>query len=127
MDENIMMPNVQDVEEENSEVSLRPKYLKDYIGQKKVKENMKVYIEAAKKTSELRLSLFVKMDEAGCLNATKGCYTESTEDQQALMNAQMDKIYAKASLALNADNTLSDVYVDLYNVSVNEGDTEDEQ
>jgi len=52
MDENIMMPNVQDVEEENSEVSLRPKYLKDYIGQKKVKENMKVYIEAAKKRGD---------------------------------------------------------------------------
>ena len=52
MDENLMMPNVQDVEEENSEVSLRPKYLKDYIGQKKVKENMKVYIEAAKKRGD---------------------------------------------------------------------------
>ena len=30
------------------EGSLRPKFLKDYIGQEKVKEIMKVYIEAAK-------------------------------------------------------------------------------
>ena len=31
------------------EGSLRPQYLKDYIGQEKVKSNLKVYIEAAKK------------------------------------------------------------------------------
>lgn len=31
------------------EVSLRPKTLDDYIGQEKVKENLRVYIEAAKK------------------------------------------------------------------------------
>ncbi|HBA70402.1 MAG TPA: Holliday junction branch migration DNA helicase RuvB [Lachnospiraceae bacterium] len=30
------------------EGSLRPKYLKDYIGQTKIKENLKIYIEAAK-------------------------------------------------------------------------------
>ncbi len=30
------------------EGSLRPKYLKDYIGQTKVKENLKIYIDAAK-------------------------------------------------------------------------------
>ena len=34
------------------EYSLRPKVLTEYIGQEKVKENMKVYIEAAKKRSE---------------------------------------------------------------------------
>ncbi len=34
------------------EYSLRPKALSEYIGQEKVKENMKVYIEAAKKRSE---------------------------------------------------------------------------
>lgn len=34
------------------EYSLRPKVLSEYIGQEKVKENMKVYIEAAKKRSE---------------------------------------------------------------------------
>lgn len=34
------------------ELSLRPKLLEEYIGQEKVKENMAVYIEAAKKRSE---------------------------------------------------------------------------
>ena len=36
----------------NEEKSLRPKTLDEYIGQDKVKENMKVYIEAAKKRGE---------------------------------------------------------------------------
>lgn len=36
-------------EDDASEVSLRPKKLSEYIGQSKVKESMKVYIEAAKK------------------------------------------------------------------------------
>lgn len=34
------------------ENSLRPKFLSEYIGQKKAKENMKVYIEAAKERGE---------------------------------------------------------------------------
>ena len=52
MKENILSPDTFDVEEEISELSLRPKKLSEYIGQKKVKENMKVYIEAAKKRGE---------------------------------------------------------------------------
>lgn len=48
----ILDPNVT-YDEELSEISLRPKKLSEYIGQNKVKENMKVYIEAAKK--EVRL------------------------------------------------------------------------
>ena len=48
----IMTPETQSVEEELSELSLRPKKLNEYIGQTKVKENMKVYIEAAKKRNE---------------------------------------------------------------------------
>ena len=34
------------------ESNLRPQLLKDYIGQKKAKENLKVYIEAAKQRKE---------------------------------------------------------------------------
>lgn len=34
------------------ENSLRPKFLKDYIGQSKAKENLKIYIEAAKQRNE---------------------------------------------------------------------------
>ena len=50
--DDIMAPEVQGIEEELSELSLRPKRLSEYIGQNKVKENMKVYIEAAKKRGE---------------------------------------------------------------------------
>ncbi len=40
----------EDVDE--AELSLRPKSLNEYIGQEKVKENMKIYIDAAKKRGE---------------------------------------------------------------------------
>ena len=39
-------------EDVDVEFSLRPKTLSEYIGQEKVKENMKIYIEAAKKRKE---------------------------------------------------------------------------
>lgn len=51
-EENLLMPTVQDEDESMNEVSLRPKMLNEYIGQAKVKENMKIYIEAAKKRGE---------------------------------------------------------------------------
>ena len=41
--------NAADTETENP---LRPKTLSDYIGQEKVKENLAIYIEAAKKRNE---------------------------------------------------------------------------
>ncbi len=40
------------VEDSSIEGTLRPQLLKDYIGQKKAKENLKVYIEAAKQRGE---------------------------------------------------------------------------
>ncbi len=49
---NIMVPNVENDNEELSENSLRPKILDDYIGQSKVKNNMKICIEAAKRRGE---------------------------------------------------------------------------
>ncbi len=52
MEENILNPIVQSEEEELQENSLRPQTLDEYIGQTKVKENMRVYIEAAKKRGE---------------------------------------------------------------------------
>ena len=52
MDENLLIPKIQDEAEERNENSLRPKTLDEYIGQTKVKENMKVYIESAKKRNE---------------------------------------------------------------------------
>ncbi len=50
--ESIIRPEVESVEEERLENSLRPKTLNEYIGQDKVKESMKIYIEAAKKRGE---------------------------------------------------------------------------
>ncbi|MBR3754725.1 MAG: Holliday junction branch migration DNA helicase RuvB, partial [Clostridia bacterium] len=39
--------------EDNSiELSLRPQRLDDYVGQEKVKENLRIYIEAAKNRNE---------------------------------------------------------------------------
>ena len=49
---NIMVPNTESSKEEVSEYSLRPKRIDDYIGQSKVKNNMKICIEAAKKRGE---------------------------------------------------------------------------
>jgi len=51
-EESLLIPNLQGCEEEKQEFSLRPRTLNEYIGQTKVKENMKVYIEAAKKRGE---------------------------------------------------------------------------
>lgn len=39
-------------EDADAEYSLRPKILKEYIGQDKVKENLKIYIEAAKNRND---------------------------------------------------------------------------
>jgi len=50
--ERIINPELSDNGEELIETSLRPQTLSEYIGQTKVKENMKIYIEAAKKREE---------------------------------------------------------------------------
>ena len=52
LDENLLVPDVKDEIEETQELSLRPKFLNEYIGQDKVKENMKICIEAAKKREQ---------------------------------------------------------------------------
>ena len=49
-DERIVCPGMK--EEDTEENSLRPKWLKDYTGQSKVKENLLVFIEAAKLRNE---------------------------------------------------------------------------
>lgn len=52
-DENkIISPQLENKQEEKIENTLRPQNLKEYIGQDRVKENMKIYIEAAKKRKE---------------------------------------------------------------------------
>lgn len=51
-EERIINPELEGHYEEKLENSLRPQSLDEYIGQKKVKENMKIYMEAAKKREE---------------------------------------------------------------------------
>ena len=48
----LIRPELEDGAEENLETTIRPKMLDEYIGQSKAKENMKIYIEAAKKRGE---------------------------------------------------------------------------
>ncbi len=51
-DDRIIDPNLEDDSEDILENTIRPQTLEEYIGQDKVKENMKIYIEAAKKRGE---------------------------------------------------------------------------
>lgn len=51
MEERIISANLM-MEDQGVELSLRPRYLSEYIGQSHVKENLKVYIEAAKLRKE---------------------------------------------------------------------------
>ncbi|MBP1548709.1 MAG: Holliday junction branch migration DNA helicase RuvB, partial [Oscillospiraceae bacterium] len=48
----MVSPQVTERDTDDIEVNLRPKTLSEYIGQDKVKENMSVYIEAAKKRGD---------------------------------------------------------------------------
>ena len=51
-EERIINPEIKDFGEEKLENTLRPQTLEEYVGQDKVKQNMKIYIEAAKKRDE---------------------------------------------------------------------------
>ena len=51
-EDRIINPELENMGEERLENTLRPQTLNEYIGQDKVKENMKIYIEAAKKRGE---------------------------------------------------------------------------
>ncbi|MBQ2903009.1 MAG: Holliday junction branch migration DNA helicase RuvB [Clostridia bacterium] len=48
----IVAPEYSSSEDNDIEISLRPKVLSEYIGQDKVKENLKIYIEAARRRNE---------------------------------------------------------------------------
>lgn len=51
MDERLITSSMMQ-EDEQIEYSLRPRFLNEYIGQRNVKEHMRIYIEAAKRRSE---------------------------------------------------------------------------
>lgn len=48
------------IKDESNENILRPKYLKDFQGQEELKENLKIYIEAAKKRGEALDHIFLQ-------------------------------------------------------------------
>ncbi len=52
IEDRVISPEYIEEEEQLEEVTLRPKTFSEYIGQDKVKENLKVYIEAAKNRGE---------------------------------------------------------------------------
>ncbi|WP_068779803.1 Holliday junction branch migration DNA helicase RuvB [Paenibacillus sp. GM2] len=51
MEDRIISANLM-MEDQVEELSLRPRYLSEYIGQNQIKENLKIYIEAAKMRKE---------------------------------------------------------------------------
>lgn len=52
IEDRVISPEYIEQEEQTEEVTLRPKTFDEYIGQDKVKKNLKVYIESAKKREE---------------------------------------------------------------------------
>ena len=57
MERRVISTQIQE-EDLKIETSLRPQQLKDYIGQEKIKSNLKVYIEAAKQRGRLGKRIF---------------------------------------------------------------------
>lgn len=52
MDEELRLVSQDEKDEDNWQYSLRPRYFKEYIGQEQVKNNLSIFIEAAKKRKE---------------------------------------------------------------------------
>ncbi|MEG1704950.1 MAG: Holliday junction branch migration DNA helicase RuvB [Clostridia bacterium] len=52
MEDRVISADIEEDDEKQLEVSLRPRNFDEYIGQEKVKENLKVYIDAAKARNE---------------------------------------------------------------------------
>ena len=56
--ENRIVSSAESPEDSQAELSLRPKTLDEYIGQTKAKENLKIYIDAAKLRGDLHVLLY---------------------------------------------------------------------
>lgn len=52
IEDRVIMPEFEDEQDKELDTTLRPHTFEEYIGQEKIKQNLKVYIEAAKKRNE---------------------------------------------------------------------------
>lgn len=117
-EDKIISPELENGEEEKLENSLRPKTLSEYIGQTKVKENMKIYIEAAKKRGEpldhvllygppglgkTTLSNIISNEMNSNIKITSGPAIEKPGDLAALLTnlAEMDVLFIDEIHRLN--------------------------
>ena len=109
-EERIINPELENSVEERLENSLRPKTLDEYIGQDKIKENMKIYIEAAKKRGEAldhvllygppglgktTLSNIISNEMNANIKITSGPAIEKPGDLAALLAKVLKKFYTQ--------------------------------
>ena len=95
-------------EDSDVEVSLRPKCFDDYIGQDKVKENLKVYIDAAKLRGESLDHVLLCGNGVGV--SIGGIFAHFCNDLVSLsLHSHSDKIFGSADKSKWGD--------DLYNVA----------
>lgn len=104
-DENRIISSHENSEESAFENSLRPKNLKDYIGQNKVKENLKIFMQAAQKRKEpiehvllhgspglgkTTLAHIIANEMGGNIKVTTGPTIEKTGDLAAILTNLAD-------------------------------------